>query len=60
MLRVVYITKRDGFDSKVMFAKTGMSVTPLQNKDVITYASVISRCSSLLALRPGSPSCSLT
>lgn len=40
--------KNDGFDSKLMFAKKGMSIAPLQNKDIIIYESVISRCEGRL------------
>lgn len=55
MLRVVNVMKNDGFDTKVMFAKKGMSIAPLPNKDIIIYKSVISRCEVRLG-QPVSPS----
>lgn len=36
--------KNDGFDFKAMFAKKGMSIAPLQDKDIIVYALLFSRC----------------
>lgn len=36
--------KNDGFDFKAMFARKGMSIAPLQDKDIIVYALLISGC----------------
>lgn len=40
----VNIMKNDEFDSKMRFAKKGMSIAPLQNKGIIIYKSIVSRC----------------
>ena len=55
MLHIVNIMKNKVFDSKVMVAKKGMSIAPLQNKDIINYKSAVSRCEVRL-YQPVSPS----